>query len=86
MEFEGAVIKEQGITFGVVVVKPNVLSNSGEADRLIACFEPILGVRPVVLMAQDRTGTPSFYGRHDVATFMAKVPVAGVRWRRFTVN
>jgi len=25
MQFEGAVIKEQGVTFAIVIVKPNVL-------------------------------------------------------------
>src|SRR4051812_18193354 len=42
MKIDGAVIREQGVTFAVVVVKAQVLNNSSEADgrfgRSSPCF------------------------------------------------
>jgi len=32
MQFEGAVIKEQGVTFAIVIVKPHVLNSSSQAQ------------------------------------------------------
>ena len=85
MQFEGALIKEQGVAFAVVVVKPFVLSNQSEAERTISDFQRIFQ-RPVVLMAQDHRGVPTFYGRRDISSFMANVPLSAVPWKKFTVN
>jgi len=35
MKFQGAVIKEQGVTFAVVVVKKHVIDNHSEATKVI---------------------------------------------------
>ena len=87
MQFEGALIKEQGVTFGVVVVKSHVLSNHVEADALIASFQNQIFVgHPVVLMAQDSRGIPTYYGRKDIAAFLAHVSIASIAWKKYTVN
>ena len=53
MTFQGAVIREQGVTFAVVIVKMHVIDSSNEAGRAIAAFQPVFPGLPVVLMAQD---------------------------------
>ena len=53
MTFQGAVIREQGITFAVVIVKKHVIDSGDEAGRAIAAFNPLFPGLPVVLMAQD---------------------------------
>lgn len=87
MKFQGALIKEQGITFGIVAVKPHILTNDTEAKKLIAVFETQVFVgHPVVLMAQDASGRPSYYGRKDIADFLAKTPLAAIPWKEYTVG
>jgi len=86
MRFEGAVIKEQGVSFAVVVVKPHVVNVPSEARKTIAGFMPVFPGMPVVLMAQDARGTPTYFGRPDIAKFLANVPVASIPWREYTVN
>ena len=86
MTIEGAVIREQGISFAVVVVKPHVVSAPTEAEKAIRAFSPVFGGVPVVLMAQDGRGRPTYYGREDIARFMAKVPLRAVRWKQFTIG
>lgn len=85
MRVQGAVIREQGQTFAVVVVKPHVVQNRSEAADAIRGFMPVFGV-PVVLMAQDGRGRPTFYGRPDIARFMSSVPLHAIPWREYTIN
>ncbi len=84
MRLQGAVIKEQGVTFAVVIVKRHILDNSFEADRAIAAFQPAFPGLPIVLMAQDHQGVPTYYGRKDISQFMANVPLECVPWAEYT--
>jgi hypothetical protein len=84
MTFQGAVIREQGITFAVVVVKKHIIDSGAEAGRAIDAFQPLSPGLPVVLMAQDYRGTPTYYGRRDIARFMADVPLAAIPWKQYT--
>jgi signal recognition particle receptor subunit beta len=86
MIFQGAVIKEQGVTFAVVVVKSHILNSRTEADRVIAAFQAVFPDIPVVLMAQDYRGVPTYYGREDISKYMANVPIAAIPWEEYSVN
>ncbi len=85
MRVQGAVIREQGQTFAVVIVKPYVVQNRSEAANAINGFTPVFGV-PVVLMVQDSRGRPTYYGRPDIAKFMSSVPIHRIPWREYTIN
>jgi len=66
MTFQGAVIREQGVTFAIVIVKAHVIDSSSE-------------------MAQDSRGTPTYYGRQDIARFLAGVPLSAIPWKQYTL-
>lgn len=83
MTFEGAVIREQGITFGVMVVKPSVFADSSRRDALVTQASNAFGGLPTVLMAQTSRGQARYYGRTDIARFMANVPLSSVPWQRY---
>jgi hypothetical protein len=85
VRIQGAVIQEQGQTFAVVVVKPQIVQNQPNAEDAIRDLFPVFGV-PVVLMAQDGAGRPTYYGRPDIAQFMSKVPLGAIPWREYTVG
>lgn len=86
MRFQGAVICEQGITFAVVIVKQHVVANRSNASRTIESFQPAFPGIPVVLMAQDRHGRPTYYGRQDIAGFLSKVPVQAIPWKEYSIH
>lgn len=86
MQFDGAVIREQGVTFAIVVVKPHVLNGIHEANRAISSFAPAFPGMPVVLMAQDSRGRPTYYGRRDITNFLSRVSPSRIRWNRYTIN
>jgi hypothetical protein len=85
MRVQGAVIREQGQTFAVVVVKHHVIQNHSEAADAIRDLAPVFGV-PVVLMAQDGQGRPTYYGRRDIARFLSGVPLSSIPWREYSMN
>lgn len=87
MQFQGAVIKEQGVSFAVVIVKPHVLNNHAEANQLIGSYQQtVFGGIPVILMAQDSRGIPTYYGRRDIADFMSRVPLHAIPWKEYTIG
>ena len=86
MQLEGAVIKEQGQTFAVVVVKRHVTDDRHEASSAMQSFSRCFPGMPIVLMSQDSRGVPTYFGRRDIANFLSGVPTNAIPWKRYTFN
>jgi hypothetical protein len=86
MRFQGAVVREQGVTFAIVVVKPHVLNNAAEARDTAASFYSVFPGMPIILMAQDSRGVPQYYGRHDIVDFLASIHYSQIPWREYTLS
>ncbi len=85
MSFDGALIKEQGVTFAIVVVKPFVLSSANkESTRKI--FSQYFGNVPVILMAQNSKGIPTYDGRKDIVRFLCNVHPSMIPWKRYSIT
>lgn len=84
--FDGAVISEPGVTFGVAVVRSSILSNPQARDQAVLEFSEAFGSIPTVLMAQDGRGVPTYYGRSDIVDFLASVPMEAIPWQRYTLR
>jgi hypothetical protein len=70
--FQGSKIKERGVTFAIVKVQEKALLDEAEPDRMITAFQnAVFGRIPVVLMAQDSQGIPTYYGRADIVRFLS---------------
>ena len=85
MRFQGAVIEERGVTFGLLIVKRHVLNSAAERDAVQVQASRLFGGIPTVLMAQDHQGVPEYYGRRDIVNFMANVPLEAVPWKESTI-
>jgi len=86
MQFEGAVIKEQGVTFAIVIVKPNVLNSTHQCDEARNSFRIIFPGMPIILMAQDGRGTPTYQGRKDIVGFLANTLVSQIPWKKYNYS
>jgi hypothetical protein len=86
MQLEGAVVREQGQTFAIVVVKPHVTQNQHSAATAIQSFGPYFPSMPIVLMSQNSRGQATYYGRRDISNFLAKVPQNSIPWKTYTFN
>ena len=86
MQFDGAVVREQGVTFAIVVVKRHVLDNRNVADATIRGFWPAFPGLPIVLMGEDNLGRATYHGRSDITRFLAQVPKSCIPWKRYSLN
>lgn len=85
-KLQGAVIKEQGVTFAITVVKNNVLNSQNECQQAIQSFQPLFPGIPIVLMSQDSRGTPTYWGRKDIVNFLKRINPGRIPWKEFTFN
>lgn len=86
MTFQGALIKEQGVTFAIVIVKPHVIQVDREAANAQQAFAPVFPGVPIVLMAQDGRGVPTYYGRKDIVAFLSNTPMEAIPWKQYSLN
>lgn len=86
MQFDGALIKEQNVTFAIVIVKPNVLNNTSEYSRARQSFSNVFPGLPIILMAQDTRGIPTYQGRHDIVKFLSHINPSRIPWKTYTLN
>lgn len=87
MRFEAGVVREQGVTFAVVLVKKSMIDSPSGRVRTQQAFAEIFEGVPVVLMARDDEGRASFWGRSDLSRFLANTPLDAIPWCEYeTMN
>jgi len=86
MQFEGAKITEQDVTFGIVIVKPHVLHSTQDQAGARALGIRAFGPIPIILMAQDSRGDPTYQGRQDIIRFLSSIFVEQIPWQRYTLS
>ncbi|MGY3232565.1 hypothetical protein ACVWWJ_004049 [Luteibacter sp. HA06] len=85
MKMQGAVIKEQGITFAIALVKPSSVRTTSEAQSTRQTFQPIFPGLELVLACQEQ-GTFKYSGRRDIVNFLASVNPNRIPWREYSVT
>ena len=86
MQVTGAVVREQGQTFAIVVVKPHILDSRQQSAEAQRAFQPRFPGVPVVLMADGPFGRPRYWGRRDIVNFLANTDPARIPWRQYTIG
>jgi len=86
MQFEGAVITEQGVTFAIVIVKPYLLDSSSQREDTRSGFSNVFPRIPIIPMAQDARGRATYHGRPDIVQFLARISPSRIPWKRYTLN
>lgn len=87
MKIDGAIIKEQGVTFGIIVVKKHILSSDSSArearDNFQSCLAEFSDI-PLVLAAQGSRGAFEYWGRPDIVKFLASISASRIPWKTYT--
>lgn len=87
MRFTGSVIKEQGVTFAIVIVKNSFLnSSSSNIEEFRNSLLPVFGPIPIILASQDSRGTFRYHGRKDIVNFLANIDPTRIPWKEYTIN
>lgn len=85
-KIQGAVINEQGITFAIAIVKQHILQSQSESQKAAQAFTPYFPGLPIILMAQDSRGVPTYWGRKDIVNFLANLHISQIPWKEYTFN
>lgn len=86
MTFAGAIIKEQGIIFGIVLVKSYVL-NSSNKDSYRKEMGLIMKIPPDrIVLASEVGKNLKYYGRQDIVKFLSKINPLRIPWKKFTTK
>ena len=86
MKLHGAVVKEQGVTFAIIVVKKYILDLRAKAQETARSFSRFFPGIPIILMAQDERGIPTYLGRRDIVRFLANIDHQRIPWKEYTVS
>jgi hypothetical protein len=86
VQFEGAVVREQNVVFGIVAVKPHVLNDPSRRQEMQLFGARAFGAMPIALATVDSRGVPTYYGRNDIVTFLSKVRVEAIPWRTYRIG
>lgn len=85
MKFQGALIKEQGVTFAIISVKLSALQSPAIRNQMQTFGHRVFGAVPIILTAEGSRGTMRYWGRRDIVAFLAKFPASWIPWRQYTV-
>ena len=84
IDFRGALLKEQNVTFAVVEVSPSVLESGDAAiKKEREKYEPVFKKIPIILAAKGRDGRVRFLGRPDIVKYLLKAGWARIPWKRY---
>ncbi len=91
MKINGAIIKEQGITFAIVIVRKSAMQTAFDADKTRAGIQAEIAVfsgLPLILASQDSNGVFEYRGRPDIVALLASIPepLSQIPWMEYTVS
>ncbi|WP_152522537.1 hypothetical protein [Sphingobium ummariense] len=73
-----ALIREQGVNFGIIVVKDHVIANTTEANSAVAYWSQQFGCPTILFGARDHR----LYGRRDLVRFVSGLHYSQIPWRK----
>ncbi len=85
MLLHGAVIIEQGVTFAIVAVKPEITQYTSRTVHLRHELIPFFPNMPIILVSQDRQGQPHYYGRQDIVEFLKTIRLDQIPWKKYHI-
>lgn len=85
MRFTGAIVREQGITFGIALVTQSAMQNADSTRRSFQSEVDDFRLIPLVLACQDHRGAFSYQGRRDIVDFLASIDPSRIPWMDYTI-
>ena len=82
VEFTGALVKEQGIEFMIILVKKNIIDNHFQRQNAVNEYQRLFGI-PSIIAAQDSRGDFKYFGREDISRFLSSIHPSRISWSTF---
>lgn len=80
----GAVIREQGVTFAVALVKNHVVNSQTKSDEMIQYARRCLGCPLIVLLGESSRTVRG--NRRDVVDFVSNLHRSQIPWKEYTLR
>lgn len=84
MRLTAALVSEQGVSFAVVVVKATAMQHHNREETALSMQSLFPGFL-IILMSQDHSGRPNYYGRRDIVRFLSGIYVEQLPWKEYSV-
>ncbi|GAB6153558.1 hypothetical protein JCM17380_23080 [Desulfosporosinus burensis] len=85
-QIEGAIVKEQDITFAIVVVKPHIIQSNSEIQEARNAYSHVFPGMPIILMGKDSQGNATYNGKKEIVNFLAQIDPGRIPWRRYIIT
>ncbi len=83
MTFDAALVKEQGVTFAVVLVKSHMFNFITSKKDAISTYRPYFpGVR--IILARQQPGGMEYYGDNKIVAFLSSIHHSQLPWKRYS--
>lgn len=82
-QMTAALVREQGVTFAVVMVKNHVLTSPTTSDQMIRAASVALGCQLVVLMGESNQRLRG--NRQDVVNFVSRLHPSRLPWKKWNI-
>ena len=88
MQIDGAILKEQGVTFAIVVVEPHVIQSQSRANDMRQSISTIADFQelPIILASQDTKGIFTYQGDGNIVKFLAAIDASMIPWKHYSVS
>lgn len=83
MRLTAAIVKEQGVDFSIILVKPGVIHSQNREN--IRNSAPANFPRPVILAEKRSNGRIQYHGKKDIIQFLSNVDYRRLPWKEFTI-
>jgi hypothetical protein len=83
MQVDGAIVREQGVTFGIVIVRESAMHHPQETRE---AFQGLFRGMSLVLASQDSRGVFSYQGRRDLVNFLVSIDPRRIPWKTYSVS
>ena len=82
-QLTAALVREQGVTFAVALVKNHVVQSQQQSSETIQAVSMALGCPLVVLMGESNKRLRG--NRNDVVKFVSRLHPSQLPWKKWTV-
>jgi hypothetical protein len=83
MTIYASLIREQEVTFAVVIVPGYAMQTDGDAERARGAYQRFFPDVPLILAAENSNGEFRFQGRADIVKYLVSIRSSQIPWRQY---
>ncbi len=86
MEVKGVLLKLSDVTFALIEVPLDILSDKTKAINYIKKHSFFFPGVPIVLMSYNQDKTPIYYGKKEITHLLGEVTPTKIPWKKYAIK